>query len=30
VAGFAIAAGTLAALGISGLMSYVVRQQRRD
>jgi hypothetical protein len=30
VGGFAAAAGTLAALGVFGLMSYVVRQQRRD
>jgi putative ABC transport system permease protein len=30
VGGFAAAAGTLAALGLFGLMSYVVRQQRRD
>ena len=30
IAGFAAAAGTLAALGVFGLMSYVVRQQRRD
>ena len=30
VAGFAAAAGLLAALGVFGLMSYVVRQQRRD
>jgi predicted permease len=30
VAGFAAAAGILAALGVFGLMSYVVRQQRRD
>lgn len=30
VSGFAMAAGTLAALGIFGLMSYVVRQQRRE
>jgi putative ABC transport system permease protein len=30
VGGFAIAAGTLAALGVFGLMSYVVRQQRRE
>jgi ABC-type antimicrobial peptide transport system permease subunit len=30
VGSFAFAAGTLAALGVFGLMSYVVRQQRRD
>jgi ABC-type antimicrobial peptide transport system permease subunit len=30
VGGFAAAAGILAALGVFGLMSYVVRQQRRD
>jgi predicted permease len=30
IAGFATAAGTLAAVGVFGLMSYVVRQQRRD
>jgi putative ABC transport system permease protein len=30
VASFAAAAGTLAALGVFGLMSYIVRQQRRD
>jgi len=30
VGGFAAAAGILAALGLFGLMSYVVRQQRRD
>jgi putative ABC transport system permease protein len=30
VGGFATAAGTLAALGVFGLMSYVVRQQRRE
>lgn len=30
VGGFAAAAGTLAALGVFGLMSYVVRQRRRD
>jgi putative ABC transport system permease protein len=30
VAGFAAAAGILAAVGVFGLMSYVVRQQRRD
>jgi predicted permease len=30
VGGFATAAGMLAALGVFGLMSYVVRQQRRE
>ena len=30
VGGFAAAAATLAALGVFGLMSYVVRQQRRE
>jgi predicted permease len=30
VGGFAAAAGILAALGVFGLMSYVVRQQRRE
>jgi len=30
VGSFAAAAGTLAALGLFGLMSYIVRQQRRD
>ena len=30
VGSFAAAAGTLAALGVFGLMSYIVRQQRRD
>ncbi len=30
VSSFAAAAGTLAALGVFGLMSYLVRQQRRD
>lgn len=30
IGGFAAAAGLLAALGVFGLMSYVVRQQRRD
>jgi ABC-type antimicrobial peptide transport system permease subunit len=30
VGGFAAAAGVLAALGVFGLMSYVVRQQRRE
>jgi predicted permease len=30
VGGFAAAAGTLAALGVFGLMSYLVRQQRRE
>src|SRR4051812_49781398 len=30
VGGFAAAAGILAAIGVFGLMSYVVRQQRRD
>jgi putative ABC transport system permease protein len=30
VGGFATAAGVLAALGVFGLMSYVVRQQRRE
>jgi predicted permease len=30
VGGFAAAAGVLAALGVFGLMSYIVRQQRRE
>jgi ABC-type antimicrobial peptide transport system permease subunit len=30
VSSFAVAAGVLAAIGVFGLMSYVVRQQRRD